>query len=182
MSEAGFGGLTYRLARRSFGFIRVRHFINGSDLGWGGEPTEFAARPCLTFMDILQSRACELQLELGTFPPQSRKIPLILLYEHYGGTLEGDMIRRVIACTAIAVAIACVAPKQAAAGSDGFAAGLFGGLAAGTLFGIAASSPPPVYYVEPAPVYVPACYWTRGRPVFDSYRGIWVRPRIQVCD
>jgi hypothetical protein len=90
MSEAGFGGLTYTLARRSFGFIRVRHFINGSDLGWGGEPTEFAARLCLTFIDILQRRACELQLELGTFPPQSRKIPLILLYEHYGVTLEGE--------------------------------------------------------------------------------------------
>ena len=93
------------------------------------------------------------------------------------------MRRVAIACSAVAIAIVCAAPQQAAAGDGGggFAAGLIGGLAAGTLFGIAASSPP-VYYAEPAPVYVPTCYWTRGRPVWDSYRGIWVRPRVQVCD
>ena len=27
-----------------------------------------------------------------------------------------------------------------------------------------------------------ACYWTRGEPVWDGYRGVWVRPRVQVCD
>ena len=33
------------------------------------------------------------------------------------------------------------------------------------------------------PVYMaPDCYWTRGAPVWDGYRGIWYRPRIQVCD
>jgi hypothetical protein len=87
------------------------------------------------------------------------------------------MQRVAIAYSAAAIAIICAAPQQAAAhdGGGGFAAGLIGGLAVGTLFGIAASSPPPVYYV-------PTCYWTRGRPVWDSYRGIWVRPRIQVCD
>jgi hypothetical protein len=43
-------------------------------------------------------------------------------------------------------------------------------------------APAPVYVV-PAPVYVgPTCYWTRGAPVWDGYRGIWYRPRIQVCD
>jgi hypothetical protein len=78
-----------------------------------------------------------------------------------------------------AIALACIAPKQAAAG-DNFVPALFGGLALGTLFGIAAASPPPVYYAEP--VYPPTCYWTRGRPVWDGYRGIWIRPRIQVCD
>jgi hypothetical protein len=57
---------------------------------------------------------------------------------------------------------------------------LFGGLALGTLFGIAAASPLPVYYAEP--VYPPSCYWTRGRPVWDGYRGVWIIPRIQVCD
>ena len=88
------------------------------------------------------------------------------------------MKRIVIACSAAIVAVACLAPKQAGAG-DGFAAGLFGGLAAGTILGVAASSPR-VYYAEP--VYAPTCYWTRGRPVWDGYRGIWVRPRIQVCD
>ena len=41
-------------------------------------------------------------------------------------------------------------------------------------------------YYAPAPVYVapppPSCYWTRGEPVWDGYRGAWVRPRVQVCD
>ena len=93
--------------------------------------------------------------------------------------MRGDMKRVAITCGAVAIALACIAPKQAAAG-DNFVPALFGGLALGTLFGIAAASPPPVYYAEP--VYVPTCYWTRGRPVWDSYRGIWIRPRIQVCD
>ena len=74
------------------------------------------------------------------------------------------MKRLGIACSAAAVAIACLAPKQAMAG-DGFAAGLFGGLAAGTLLGVAVSSPR-VYYAEP--IYPPTCYWTRGRPVYDE--------------
>jgi hypothetical protein len=120
---------------------------------------------------------------IGTFPPQFRKIPLTFLYKCYGADREGLMKRVAIACSAVAIAVVCAAPQQAAAGDGGgFAAGLIGGLAAGTLFGIAASSPPPVYYAEPAPVYVPTCYWTRGRPMWDGYRGIWVRPRIQVCD
>jgi 4-amino-4-deoxy-L-arabinose transferase-like glycosyltransferase len=84
-------------------------------------------------------------------------------------------------CGAVAIALTCLAPQHAAAG-DNFAAGLFGGLAVGTLFGIAAASPPPVVYYGPPPMYVASCYWTRGRPIWDSYRGIWVRPRIQVCD
>jgi hypothetical protein len=55
--------------------------------------------------------------------------------------------------------------------------GLIGG-PVGTLFGIAAASPPQVHYAEP--VYAPTCcYWTRGRPVWDSYRGIWIRPRLR---
>ena len=39
-------------------------------------------------------------------------------------------------------------------------------------------------YAAPEPRYAPAsaCYWTRGEPVWDSYRGRWFRPRIQVCD
>src|SRR5260370_16290838 len=61
-------------------------------------------------------------------------------------------------------------------------------LAVGTLFGAAVAGGPRYYqpapvYVAPAPVYVaPECYWTRGAPVWDGYRGIWYRPRIQVCD
>jgi hypothetical protein len=73
------------------------------------------------------------------------------------------------------------APSRADNGQ--VAAGVIGGLAVGTLFGAAMAQP---RYYAPAPVYVapppPACYWTRGRPVWDEYRGVWVRPRIQVCD
>jgi hypothetical protein len=62
-------------------------------------------------------------------------------------------------------------------------AGVLGGLAVGTLFGAAMAQP---RYYAPAPVYVApppvTCYWTRGQPVWDAYRGIWIRPRIQVCD
>ena len=51
------------------------------------------------------------------------------------------------------------------------------------MLGAAAAQP---RYYAPAPVYVapppPRCYWTRGEPVWDGYRGAWVRPRVQVCD
>jgi len=43
----------------------------------------------------------------------------------------------------------------------------------------------PSGYYPPPPVYVvpgPACYWTRGQPVWDAYRGIWVYPSVQVCE
>jgi hypothetical protein len=78
-------------------------------------------------------------------------------------------------------------PQVAVARDGNVAAGIIGGLAIGTLFGAAVSGPryyaPAPIYVEPAPVYVaPTCYWTRGEPVWDGYRGIWYRPRIQVCD
>src|SRR6266849_4557553 len=79
-------------------------------------------------------------------------------------------------------------PRTAVAGSGEVAAGIVGGLAVGTLFGAAVAGGPRYYqpapvYVAPAPVYVaPPCYWTRGAPVWDGYRGIWYRPRIQVCD
>jgi hypothetical protein len=75
-----------------------------------------------------------------------------------------------------------VSPGASRAGDGQVAAGIIGGLAAGTLLGAAAAQPR--YYV-PAPVYVappPSCYWTRGQPVWDEYRGVWIRPRIQVCD
>jgi len=81
------------------------------------------------------------------------------------------------------------APGIAVARDGDVAAGIIGGLAIGTLFGVAASGPryyeaPPPVYVAPAPVYVvePTCYLTRGAPVWDAYRGIWYRPRVQVCD
>jgi hypothetical protein len=80
-------------------------------------------------------------------------------------------------------ATALVASPDASRADNGqVAAGIIGGLAAGTLLGAAVAQP---RYYAPAPVYVgppPSCYWTRGQPLWDEYRGIWVRPRVQVCD
>jgi hypothetical protein len=83
-----------------------------------------------------------------------------------------------------------LAPNGAEAENGQIAAGVLGGLAVGTILG-ATAAPRPYYAPEPmyapAPVYAapPAyaeCYWTRGAPVWDNWRGIWVRPRVQVCD
>lgn len=87
------------------------------------------------------------------------------------------------------------APVQARAENGQVAAGILGGLAAGALLGAAARPaappPPPVYYypppayAPPPPAYAvpaPSCYFTPGEPVWDSFRGMWVRPRVQVCD
>src|SRR5882762_9586631 len=79
------------------------------------------------------------------------------------------------------------APIQARAENGQVAAGILGGLAAGALIGSAVrpAPPPPVYYYPPPPAYVappPSCYYTPGQPVWDSFRGIWVRPHVQVCD
>jgi hypothetical protein len=98
------------------------------------------------------------------------------------------MRRRLVWCLfgIVMMASAVGTPKTAYAG-DGFGAGLFGGLIAGTILGAAATGPryygPPPMYAEPEPIYaMPPCYWTRGAPVWDDYRGIWMRPRVQVCN
>src|SRR5271157_591238 len=73
---------------------------------------------------------------------------------------------------------AAMTPVRAGGGDLG--AGLIGGLAVGTIIGAAATAPR--YYPPPPPVYVapgPACYWTRGQPVWDGYRGVWVYPSVQ---
>ena len=95
------------------------------------------------------------------------------------------MHRSLIVTTAVAAMALAQAPAQA--GDGRVAAGVIGGLAVGTMLGVAAAQPRPYYYAAPAPVYVEpgppvGCYWTRGRPVWDGYRGVWVRPRVQVCD
>jgi hypothetical protein len=97
------------------------------------------------------------------------------------------MTRGLIVLVAAATLAAAVVPAPAQAGGNGgaVAAGIVGGLAVGTILGATAAQPryygpPPAYVAEPAPP--PSCYWTRGRPVWDDYRGIWVRPRVQVCD
>ena len=82
------------------------------------------------------------------------------------------------------------APIQARGENGQVAAGILGGLAAGALIGSAVRpAPPPPAYYYPAPAYAPpyvvptpSCYFTPGAPVWDSFRGAWVRPRIQVCD
>ena len=97
----------------------------------------------------------------------------------------------VAAVAAIAIATFCDVSASRAGGGD-VAAGLLGGFAAGAIVGAATAprpyyyGPPPAYvapppvYVEPGPAYVPACYWTRGEPVWNGYA--WVRSRVQVCD
>jgi hypothetical protein len=93
-----------------------------------------------------------------------------------------------------ALAILAVAtisnPSASQAGGGGaVAAGLLGGFAAGAIVGAATAhpyyyGPPPLYVAPPpyypAPAYAPACYWTRGEPVWNGV--VWVRPRVQVCD
>jgi hypothetical protein len=86
-----------------------------------------------------------------------------------------------VAAGLVAAVIASPEPSRAENGQ--VAAGVIGGLALGTLFGAAMAQP---RYYAPEPVYVApppvTCYWTRGRPVWDDYRGVWMRPRIQICD
>ena len=84
------------------------------------------------------------------------------------------------------VAALAGAPMQARAENGQVAAGILGGLAAGALIGSAVrpAPPPPAYYYPPPAYVAPAlsCYYTLGQPVWDGYRGMWVRPRVQVCD
>ena len=98
------------------------------------------------------------------------------------------MRRLGIVCATVAV-LATLSPSQKAFAGHHVAAGLLGGFAVGTLFGAAVAQPR--YYYAPVPVEVDAgpaapmaagCYWTRGAPVWDGYRGAWIRPRLQVCD
>jgi hypothetical protein len=95
------------------------------------------------------------------------------------------MTRGLIVLVTAATMGAAILPAPAQAGGNGgaVAAGVIGGLAVGGMLGAAAASQP--RYYAPAPVYVappPSCYWTRGEPVWDGYRGAWVRPRVQVCN
>jgi hypothetical protein len=103
------------------------------------------------------------------------------------------MRKALIVAVAAAIAVAGTVSQPAHAGDRGgaIAAGVLGGLAVGAMVGAAASqpryyAPPPAYVADPEPVYVapppPRCYWTRGEPAWDGYRGVWVRPRVQVCD
>lgn len=90
------------------------------------------------------------------------------------------------------VAALMAAPIQARAENGQVAAGILGGLAAGALIGSTVRpAPPPAYYypapsyAPPPPAYVapaPSCYYAPGAPVWDGFRGMWVRPQVQVCE
>jgi hypothetical protein len=96
---------------------------------------------------------------------------------------NSNMTRGLIVLAAVATLGAASVPAPALAGNGGaVAAGVIGGLAVGSILGAAAAQP---RYYAPEPVYAappPSCYWTRGEPVWDGYRGMWIRPRVQVCD
>jgi hypothetical protein len=87
------------------------------------------------------------------------------------------------ALVAVTLTVSTIAATDFARAENGqIAAGVAGGLLGGLLLGGALAPRP---YYAPAPVYVERpyrCYWTRGEPVWDDYRGIWRRPRVQVCD
>ena len=92
-----------------------------------------------------------------------------------------------VAATLAAGAVAI--PKDANAACLGCYVGA--GVLGGALLGAAiASSAPPVYaapapvYAAPPPVYYapPTCYYAPGAPVWDQWRGIWVRPQVRVCN
>jgi hypothetical protein len=87
------------------------------------------------------------------------------------------------AAAAIAVASLASEPAQARDRGGAIAAGVLGGIAAGAIIG-GAMAQPRHYYDRPAYIMEQPvrCYWTRGEPVWDGYRGMWVRPRVQVCD
>jgi hypothetical protein len=93
-------------------------------------------------------------------------------------------VKRISNVTAALVSLTIGATTPVHAGGGDVAAGLLGGLAAGTIIGAAVAGPR--YYAPPLPpVYVapePSCYWTRGQPVWDGYRGVWVYPSVQVCE
>ena len=109
-------------------------------------------------------------------------------------------LRTVALCTVAGLGLAgCAAQtyqeQRAATGAavGGATGALIGGLAggsagsavAGGILGaatgglIGATTPPP-----PPPVVVagPRCYWTRGEPVWDDYRGVGRPSRIRFCD
>jgi hypothetical protein len=101
------------------------------------------------------------------------------------------MKRLAIALMTTAITISPIAIPSARAENGQVAAGVAGGLLGGLLLGGALA--PRAHYYEPAPIdvepyprYAPPpayrCYWTRGEPYWDDYRGIWRRSRVRVCD
>lgn len=94
-------------------------------------------------------------------------------------------MKKLALLAALTVAALPALPRtEAHAGGGGVAAGIAGGLIGGAIIGSALAGPR-TYYYEPAPAYGPppySCYWSRGAPVWDDYRGVWYRPRVRVCN
>jgi len=93
------------------------------------------------------------------------------------------MKRSSLAALTVVLTLSNTATTPVQAGGGDVAAGLIGGLAVGTIIGVAVAGPR--YYPPPPPVYVapgPACYWTRGQPVWDAYHGVWSYPAVRVCE
>jgi len=90
-------------------------------------------------------------------------------------------MKRFLLLLVATLALTSAATTPVRAGGGDVAAGLIGGLAAGTIIGAAVTAPrygPPPVYVVPGPY----CYWTRGEPVWDGYRGLWTYPAVRVCE
>jgi hypothetical protein len=97
---------------------------------------------------------------------------------------ERTMRKLAVALVTIATAMPAIAVSNARAENGQVATGIAGGLLGGLLLG-GALAPQPRYY-GPGPVYVEPqryrCYFTRGEPYWDDYRGVWRHPRVRVCD
>lgn len=100
------------------------------------------------------------------------------------------MKKLAVGLVTIVTAMSSMDVPSARAENGQVAAGVAGGLLGGLLLGGALAAPPPRYYgpgpVYPEPVYVEPpryrCYYTRGEPYWDDYRGVWRHPRVRVCD
>ena len=150
---------------------------------WAQDPLFVSGRHRRTFrMSDCREIFASGQLSLNG---QASVLPILICI--YGSYCQrsGEIMRRLsalYAAAALATTTVLAIPAPSRADNGQVAAGIIGGLAVGTLFGAAVAQP---RYYAPQPVYIvppPSCYWTRGRPVWDDYRGIWIRPRIQVCD
>jgi hypothetical protein len=90
-------------------------------------------------------------------------------------------MKKFLIASALVTSLALTSAATLPAHAGDLGAGLISGLAVGTIIGTAATAPryypPPPVYVAPAP-----CYWTRGEPVWDGYRGVWTYPSVRVCE
>jgi len=91
------------------------------------------------------------------------------------------MKRLAIALFSVITTVSAIGVPNAKAENGQIATGVAGGLLGGLLLG-GALAPRPYYGPEPVYVEPQRCFWTRGEPVWDDYRGVWRRTRVRVCD